>query len=204
MRYIIKNNRLVADNPGVTNLSELTDRKLREIAHRYQVGDTIRTVEEQTVMQRGRAVVQQREIQKPKSRKLMEDEIRKKLTIIYEIPTDLWTTEQREFFIQHNIQDIKEIEEEQRLKEEAGIRLVIPPYESKAGRLQEAKMLREVSDIVFRDMKDRFNFFVHRDLNEKGRHIGEESRKSRPYIIEVESVPETNDELQDEKTEGTD
>ena len=197
MRYVIKNNRLTEENPGVTNLSELSEEKLSSIAKRYQVGTMIRSFQDEKVVRKGRETTRKVEAKRPKSRRMIEDEIRRRLSIIVEIPADLWTQEQRDFVMMNNLPEIKDGDEEKRLKEEVGIRFVMPPHEKTNDERKELKMLFEVSRGVWQYLQETHNFKITTELDQTGKRIANQRRVKRNMLVLVEEVNDDGTKKED-------
>lgn len=189
MNYLIKNNRLTLENPGIVALSEVPQKKLTQMAKKYQIGMTVRVVDRVPTMRKGREVMKRVTVNKPRGRKGIEDEIRQRLAVTLEIPSEFWTKDQREFMSMNNVLDIKDVAEEEKLKKQVGIRISLPPYEKTKDRRKEAEMLFEVTDSAWNFLKDSFNFTLKEVKDENGK-IFSHKKVKRPLLVIAEELPE--------------
>jgi len=188
----IKNNRLTLENVGVTSLSDLPDDKLAQVAAKYQIGTTIVKTDKVETIQKGRTVIKSQKSHQPKNRQVLEDEIRSRLTVVIEIPIQLWSDEQKEYMATNQVLEIKEAQQEQAHKEKIGIRLVIPPFEAGSDIKGEAAMLFDVSDMVWRWINEQFNRYNIITPGKDGQR-GQTSQKPRALICKVDSGSNKDD-----------
>ncbi len=193
MKCVIKNSRLLTEFT-LESLAQADDSRLKEVCRRLQIGTTYKSITDKEVFSKGRAIMQKVEQLLPKTRGMMETEIRKRLTIIIEVPKEFWSDEQREFFIKNNIAELKDINEEQKLKEEVGIRIVLQPFEKARSKREEALLTAEVSADVADYIKSVTNVsFTPKSTDENGR-ITEYRNSARNFISVIEKIAETPEE----------
>lgn len=192
MKVLVANFRLALECQ-VKNLSEIPESKLRDVAAKYQIGWG-RFVEKQVpVMSRGVMKMQTERIMEPKPRKVLEDEIRKRLTISLIVPKEYWTPEQEDAFMSNGLIDEKDINKEKAVKLEAKIDQDIPPYEQTKDKFAQMKMLAELTEMQWDYFREYYNTKIELKKDEDGRIIGREKRYVHRLRVE-EYIPENEED----------
>lgn len=192
MKVKVKNNRLILECK-VDNLSTIPETKLRDIAAKYQIGWGRFVEKEFPVMVRGVAKTQKERVMEPKPRRMLEDEIRKYLSINLIIPKEYWTQEQEDAFMSNNLAEEKDITRENAIKEQAGISQTLPPYEKTTDKFAENKMFGILTEGQWEYFKTYYNSKVEFKKDEDGRIIGRETKYVHRLIAD-EMIPETQEE----------
>ena len=188
MKVRVKNNRLALEG-HLKNLEEASDEELRKVAAKYQIGWQTFVEKEVPVQSRGITKMRTEQVVQPKSRKQLEDEIRKRLTVTLYVPKEYWTEEQEEAFTSNDLMNEKDINREREVKKAANIMQVIPPYEDVGDKITEAKMLGELTEDQWEYFKDQFNYKIKRVKDDEGKVVD----KKKNYVhrlMAVEYIPE--------------
>lgn len=199
-KVAVINKRLFNENRGIRNLSKCSDVELKKAASKYQIGTNIKRRVPVEIMQGGRLVTTKRDQIVPKTRGILEKEIRDRLTVTYEVPRELWTEEQQEGWEVNQVETMKTIEEIQPIKEELGIRIVLPPYEDGLSRREEALRIAEVEEVVWDDMYNSWNHYYKREEDADGIAINKKVGRQIFAILD-EDKPEDKEEEKVEDAE---
>lgn len=194
MKVRIYNNRLALECK-IPNLEEASEEELRRASAKYQIGWQRFISKEVEVINRGRSVVKTQESLEPKSRKQIIEELRNALTVKFYIPREYWTPEQEEAFNSNDLMNEKDISREQEVKKNAGIMVVLPPFEETKDILKQGAMLVDVTEAQWEWLKSIFNKIYTRVKDNEGRTI----KKKESYVHRLmakEYIPETEEEKQ--------
>ncbi len=198
MKIRIKNNRLFLECQ-VKNLNDIPEQKLREVAAKYQIGwSKLSPVDIATNMD-GTARISREQIVAAKPRKMLEDEIRKYLSISLIVPKEYWTEEQQNAFMTNSLSEEKDIQREVEIKKSVKIQQDLPPYEETKDKYKEVMMFAELNETQWDYFKQYYNSKINLKKDEEGRTIGKEIKNVNRLMVE-EYLPENDEDEERVKT----
>lgn len=193
MKVRIKNNRL--DLEGKTpSLSALDDTRLANLAAKYQIGTQRVITKNVEVTRKGRTLEEKRMTYEKKPRQVLEDEIRRYLTISVNIPKEYWTEAQAYAWESNNVEEMKDISEVNRVKMEAGILHALPPFEEGLDNLATSRLVCDLTEEQWQWVSDYYNFKLDVEKDEEGRVT-----RKRNYVARLavhEWIPETDEDIE--------
>lgn len=192
MRVRVRNNRLALE-VKVENLSEISEQKLREVAAKYQIGWGRFVEKDVPIMSRGVTRLQRERVMEPKPRKVLEDEIRKYLSITLVTPKEYWTKDQEEAFTSNDLINEKDVNREISIKRDAKIEQVLPPFENTKDKYAEIKLIGDLTGDQWEYFKEYYNTVIDLKKDADGRIIGRD-KKYVHRLIAHEYIPETEEE----------
>lgn len=198
MKVLIKNNRLALE-ASVKKLSDLDDTKLAQLAARYQIGSQRVVKKSVEVTRKGKVVEEERLTYEKKPRSILENEIRRYLSITIDVPKEYWTDDQAYFWQSNSIEEKDDINEINRLKEEMGILAELPPFEEGKDNLSTSRMLCELTEPQWNWISEYYNFRMEYEKDEETKIMS----GKRVYIHKLmvhEWVPENDGDV--EKLKG--
>jgi len=194
MKVIIKNARLTEEN-RVLSLGKLDDAALNKLAAKYQIG-TQRVAKRMTdVTKRGRVEEEERMVYEKKPRAILEEEIRRHLTITVDIPKEYWTTEQAFSWESNGVQDMNDINDINRVKRAAGILTDLPPFEEGLDNFNTSKLLCELTEEQWDYISDYYNFKIELVVDKETK----QKSQKRIYVARLvvhEWVPENDEDVE--------
>lgn len=199
MKVVVKNNRLSLE-ARADSLSKVSDARLKELARKWQIG--LQVLQKTTVQRNkdGKVYEEEQLIYQNKPRVGLEDEIRKALTITLDIPKEFWTEAQQYAWSSTGAEDIKEVGEEAKIKQEAGILTVLKPFEEGLDNFATSKLLCELTEEQWEYFKSVYNFHDKEtdERDETGRVVRERVYPQRLAVHEY--VPESDEDIEKLKT----
>jgi hypothetical protein len=166
MKVLVKNNRLALE-ASVKRLSDLDDAKLAQLAARYQIGSQRAVKKPVEVVRKGRVLEEERLSYERKPRAILENELRKYLSITIDIPKEHWTDDQSYFWQSNNVEEKDDINEINRLKEEMGILAELPPFEEGKDNLSTSRLLCELTEPQWEWVSEHNNFKMEYEKDEE-------------------------------------
>jgi hypothetical protein len=194
MKVIIKNNRLQLENQ-VTSLGSIPEADLAKIAAKYQIGTQRVARRSMDVTRKGKVEEEERLVYEKKPRTILEEEIRRHLTMTIDIPKEYWTPDQAFAWESDNVQDMNDINDINRVKRASGILTDLPPFEDGLDSFNTTKLLCELTEEQWQFISDYYNFRIE---IEKDEDSGMKSQK-RLFIQRLmvhEWVPENDEDVE--------
>lgn len=195
MKVLVKNNRLALEGHA-DNLAELSEARLKELARKWQIG--LQTLQKSTVQKNkdGKIVEEENFLYENKSRVALEEEIRKELTITLDIPKGYWTEAQQYAWVSANAEELKDISEERKVKEDAGIYTELKPFETGLDSFKTTKLLAELTEEQWDFFRGVYNFHDKEtgERDETGRVIRKRVFPQRLAVHEY--IPENDEDIQ--------
>lgn len=194
MKVLIKNNRLALE-ASVKKLSDLDDMKLAQLAARYQIGSQRVVKKPVEVLRKGRVLEEERLTYEKKPRAILENEIRKYLSITVDVPKEYWTDDQAYFWQSNSIEEKDDINEINRLKEEMGILAELPPFEEGKDNLSTSRLLCELTESQWNWVSEHTNFKMEYEKDDETK-ITNAKRTHVHKLMVHEWVPENDEDVE--------
>jgi hypothetical protein len=194
MKVIIKNNRLALEHKA-DSFADLSDSELEKVARQYQIGTQRVLKKPVEVTRKGRVVQEERLTYEKKPRAVLEDEIKRYISITVDIPKELWTEKQSYIWESNNVSEMNDVNDANRYKEEAGILKVLPPFEDNGDSFGTMKMLHELTESQWEWVKNYYNYNIELKKDEE---TGVKT-KERVYVHRLmvhEWVPENDKDVE--------
>jgi hypothetical protein len=166
------------------------------VARRHQIGSQAMVKTTIPRMKDGRPYEEEAMVYQTKPRKVLEEELKKALTITIDVPKDYWTEAQQYAWDSNNLSEAKEISEERRVKMDAGILTELKPFEEGLDEVSSARLLCELTEQQWEFFKAQWNYYL-KDIEGMKDETGRQKRKVVPrLLLKVhEYIPESDEDI---------